>query len=170
MRRLRGHLTFSFTDDLGHHADGLARILSACSFSRKHYSIAAIEDRIGYVAGLSARGPRVFDHRLKHLRGRNHWLAPCGGTPDHMFLDYRDLLRRHFYAKIAARHHHAVGNFEYLLKMFDRLRLLQLRDYPDIATEFADLFPNSLHIGCRSNKGYSNNVHTVCQSELEILL
>ncbi len=111
-----------------HHGDGFAGIAAARSFRRKHDGIAAVENGIGHVAGFGACGPRVFDHRLKHLGGRDHRLAPLGGAADHMLLNDWNFFRRHFHAQIAAGDHHAIGSFEDFFQVVDGLRLFQFRD------------------------------------------
>ena len=48
---------------------------------------------------------------------------------DHIFLDDRDLLRRHLDAEVATRDHHAVRGFENVFQLIECLRLLQFRDH-----------------------------------------
>ena len=107
--------------------------MSACCFGREHDSVGSIEDGIGDVAGFSPRGAWVFDHRLEHLRGRDHRLPPGGGLSDHVLLDDRHFFGRHLDAEIAARNHHTVGGFEDLFEMINRLGLLQLGNDGDVS-------------------------------------
>ena len=44
-------------------------------FARQHQDIGAVQYRVGDVVGFGARGARVSNHRIKHLRRRDHQLA-----------------------------------------------------------------------------------------------
>ncbi len=48
---------------------------------------------------------------------------------DNMFLYHRNFFRAHFHTQIAARHHHAVRHLQNLVEIFNRLRLLKLRNH-----------------------------------------
>ena len=63
---------------------------------------------------------------LHHLRGDHHWLARLARGPGDLLLQTRDLLHRHLDAKIAARHHDAVGDLDNLLELGERRGLFDL--------------------------------------------
>ena len=44
------------------------------SLPREHHGIRAIEHGIRHIGGLSPCGPGIADHRIQHLRGRDHRL------------------------------------------------------------------------------------------------
>ena len=127
------HVALGLDHDARHHRDRLAGIVSAGGFGGEHDRVGAVENGVGHVAGLGARGTRIFDHRLEHLRGGDHRLAPGGGAADDMLLDDRNFFGRHFHAQIAARHHDSVGGFENFFQMIDGLRLFQLGDDRNVA-------------------------------------
>ena len=122
------HVALGLDHDARHHGYGLARVAATSGFRRKHDRVGAIEDGVGHVAGFGARGTRILDHRLEHLRGCDHRLTPLGGAADHVLLNDRNFFRRHLHAQIAASHHYAVGGFQYFFEMVDGLRLLQFGD------------------------------------------
>ena len=92
--------------------DRLDRVLAHGRLAGEHHGVGAVVNRIGHVGDLGARGARILDHRLQHLRGRDHRLAELGGAADDVLLNRRNLLRRHLHAQVAARHHDGVGNGE----------------------------------------------------------
>ena len=62
-------------DDARHHGDGLNRILAHGRLAGEHDGVGAVVDGVGHVGDFGARGARVFDHRLQHLRRRDDRLA-----------------------------------------------------------------------------------------------
>ena len=46
-----------------------------------------------------------------------------------LLLHYGNFFRAHFYAQVAARDHHAVGDFENFVEIVDGFRLFELGDY-----------------------------------------
>jgi hypothetical protein len=128
-----GHVAFGFDDDARHDGNGFAGILAAGGFGGEHDGVGAVENGVGDVAGFGARGARVFDHRLEHLRGGDDGLAPGGGAADDVLLNDGNFFRRHLDAEIAAGDHDSVGGFENFFEMIDGLRLFEFRDDGDIA-------------------------------------
>ena len=132
------HVAFGFDDDARHDGDRFARVLAAGGFGREHDGVGAVEDGVGHVAGFGARGARVFDHRLEHLRGGDDGLAPGRGAANDVLLNDRDFFRRHFDAEIAAGDHDSVGGFENFFQMIDGLRLFELGDDGNVAAVRGD--------------------------------
>ena len=104
-RRVEPDLVFGLSHDLGHHRDRLDRVFARRGLAREHHRVGAVVDRVGHVGCLRPRGPRILDHRLQHLRRRDHRLAILRSAADDVLLDRRHLLRRHLHAQVAARHH-----------------------------------------------------------------
>ena len=127
------HVAFSFDHDARHDGDRFARILSAGGFGGEHDGVGAVENGVGHVAGLGARGARVFDHRFEHLGGGDDGLAPGGGAANDVLLNDGNFFGRHFDAEVAAGDHDSVGDFENFFEMIDGLRLLEFGDDRDIA-------------------------------------
>src|SRR4051812_1509675 len=126
-------IAFGLDDNAGHDFDGLTREFSAGSFARQHERVGAIEDGVGYVAGLGARGARVLDHGFEHLCGGDDRLAPGCRPSDHILLNDRNFFGRHLDAKISTGDHDTVRDFEDFFQVINRLRLFQLGDDRDIA-------------------------------------
>ena len=67
---------------------------------------------VGDVVRFGARRPRVLDHRLEHLRRRDHGPAVAVREPDDPLLRERHLLERQLDAEIAARDHHGIARLQ----------------------------------------------------------
>ena len=93
---------------------------------RQHHRVGAVINRRRHVRDFGARGRGRVHHRLQHLRRHDHRLAGvAAGAHDGLLRD-RHLLRRHFDAKVAARHHHGVGRGDDVPDAVERGRLLDL--------------------------------------------
>ena len=114
--------------DRRHHLDRLDRVGADRRLLRQHHRVGAVEDRVGDVGHFSARRPRRGDHRVQHLRRRDHGPRHPPGHRDDLLLDDRHLLDAQLDAEVAARDHHAVRGVDDLLEPVDRLRLLDLGD------------------------------------------
>src|ERR1700685_2594671 len=154
--------------DPTHHGDRFAGIKAIGGFRGKHGGIGAVENCVGDVAGFGPRGTWVLDHRFEHLGRGNHWLAPLGRSANHVFLDDRNFLRRHFHAEITARHHYAVGCFKNLFQPFERLRLFQLCDHGKIGAMFGDDLFYLAHIRSRTHERDSQHVDAVLEPKFQV--
>jgi hypothetical protein len=155
------HVAFGFDDDARHDGNGFAGILAAGGFGGEHDGVGAVENGVGDVAGFGARGARVFDHRLEHLRGGDYGLAPGGGAADDVLLNDWDFFRRHFYAEIAASDHDSVGGFENFFQVIDGLRLFEFRDDGDVAVVLGDDLLDHADIGGGADEGKRDGVDAV---------
>ena len=95
-------------------------------FSRQHDRIGAVENRGGDVGHFGACRHRACDHRFQHLGGNHDRLAGAAARARHFLLHAGHLFQRHFDAKIAARHHQRVRQFENVGQPRHGLRLLDL--------------------------------------------
>ena len=136
---------------------------------REHHGVGAVVDRVGHVGDLGARGPRVLDHRLQHLRGGDHRLAELGGAADDVLLNGGNLLRRQLDAQVAAGHHDGVGGGEDGVQVLDGLGLFQLGDDPGFAAVGRDAIAHQADILRGAHEGDGDGVHAVLQRELKIL-
>ncbi|MDT4836554.1 hypothetical protein FQZ97_702590 [compost metagenome] len=119
---------FGFLADVGHLFDGLQRVLAGGGFGAEHHGVGAVEHGVGHVAHLGARGHRVDDHRLHHLRGGDHDLVHLARQADHVFLQAGHGCVAHLHRQIAARDHDAVGHLQDVDQLGDRLGALDLRN------------------------------------------
>jgi hypothetical protein len=99
--------------------------------SRKHQGVGAVEDGVGDVRSLGARGPRLGGHRFQHLRRRDNRDAHRIGSLDDPLLDHRDRLWRQFDAQVAARHHHRVRDAKDFIQPVNGFGFFQLGDDRD---------------------------------------
>src|SRR5579872_2902337 len=163
------HIAFGFDDDARHDRDRFARILAAGSFGGEHDGVAAVEDGVGYIAGLGARGARVLDHRFEHLRSGDDRLSPGGGTPDDVLLNDGNFFRRDFHAKVAAGDHDSVGRFKNFLQMIDGLRLLEFGDDGNVAAMLGDDLLYGANVGSGTDERQGDRVNAMGEAEFEIL-
>ena len=136
-------------------------------FSGEHDRVAAVENGVGDVGGLRARGTGIVDHAFQHLGGGDDRFADEIAGPDDAFLDQRHLLRIHLHAQVAARHHDRVHLAQNGLKIVQSLRFLDFRHdgHPPAAHQRAQF----AHIGGLPDKGLADIVHAVFEAEGEIL-
>ena len=111
-------LAFDLGDDPAHRLDGEPRILPGRRLGRQHHRVGAVEDRVRDVARLGARRARMRDHRLEHLRRRDHRTAEPVAERDDPLLRVRHFLERQLHAEVAARDHHARRTRAMMLSMF----------------------------------------------------
>ena len=111
----------------GHHLNGQHRVAANGRLLGEHHGIGAVEDRVGHVGDLGARGAGRVDHRLEHLGGRDRRLGPPARECEQPLLDERHLLDRQLDPEVAAGDHDAVRRVDDLLAVGGRLRLLDLR-------------------------------------------
>ena len=87
---------FSPSSDRGHCRNGFDRESADGRFRRKHDSIATIQNRIGNVGSFRPGRLVEIDHRLQHLRSRNHRHSLVATDRDDPLLSNRDILETHF--------------------------------------------------------------------------
>ena len=117
-----------------------------------------------------ARGARVFDHRLEHLRGRDDGLAILRCAMNDVLLDGRNFFRRNFDAEIAAGNHDSVGRFENAFKVLDGLRFFELGDDPGFGSEGGYAVLDQLDVFRGTDEGDGNGVDAILQCEFKIAL
>ncbi len=88
---------------------GLDRVAPDARLGRQHHRRGAVDHRVGDVGDLGAGRLGRLDHRLEHLRRRDHELALAGGAGDRVLLHQRHARDARLHAVVAARDHHAVG-------------------------------------------------------------
>ena len=138
-RRRRGslnyrHVALGFDHDPAIMATASRGYLSAGGFAGEHDGVGAVENGVGNVTGLGARGARVFDHRLEHLGGDDHRLAPFRGAADHVLLNDGNFLGRHLDPRSPRATMTPSAASKNFFQMLDRLRLFELGDHGHIAS------------------------------------
>ncbi len=114
-----------------------------------------------------------MDHRLHHLRGRDHELVRLARHADHAFLQRRHSRIAHFHREIATRDHDAVGSIEDALQRGNRFRTLDLRDHLRLdairRTRDVRQLPRHFHVGGVLRKRYRDKVRTKRHRRLDVL-
>jgi len=64
--------------DMVHHTQRLEWIVTLGSLPAQHNTVSTVQDSVSHVAGLGSSWPRLFHHRLQHLKTKNH---PANGLP-----------------------------------------------------------------------------------------
>ena len=157
-------MALGFVHDAGHHGDGFDGILADGGFAGEHHGVGAVVDGVGDVGDLGARGARILDHRLQHLRGRDDRLAVLGGAANDVLLNGGNLFRRNFHAQIAARHHDAVGDLQNAVEVLDGLRLFELGDDPGFAAERGNAVAHQAHIFGGADEGNGDGIDAVASA------
>ena len=94
--------------DPSHRRDHLRRPQPDRRLAREHHGVGAVEHRVGDVADLGAGGRRRLDHRLEHLRGRDHRQADLHAMAHDPLLEVRHVLQRAVDPEVAAGDHQRV--------------------------------------------------------------
>ena len=90
-----------------------------------------------------------------------HWFG-------NMLLNDWNLLRKHFHAQVAARHHHSVGSFKDFFELLERLGLFQLCNHWNFSASVRNELLDLAHIRSGANEGDRNYVDAVLQAEFQI--
>ena len=149
--------------------DRFNRILADGRFAGEHHGIGAVVNGVGHVGDFGARGPRVLDHRLQHLRCGDDRLGVLGGAADDVLLNGGNHLRRHFNAEVAAGHHDAVGDLQNRVEMLDGLGLFELGDDPGFKAESGNAIAHQANVFGGADKGDGDGVDAVLEREFKIL-
>ena len=152
-----------------HVGDRLDRVLPDRGLAGQHQRRAAVEDRVGDVARLRTGRLGLVDHRLEHLRRRDHRLAALQGGDDDPLLQQRHERDADLDAEVAASDHHRVGLLEDLVERVHRLRLLDLRDHVRMRAGLLDQGAQVAHVGSRAHEGERDEVHAELERKLEVV-
>ena len=161
---------FRANGNLSHRLHRLQRIFAAGSFAAQHNNIAAVENRVGNVAGLGTSCTVAVNHTFQHLRSRDNRLARLVTARDNILLYQRYILGRYLYAQVASGNHNAVGYADNFIDMLYTGLILDFGNNPDRRTCFLKHFTDSdniiglLHEGCR------NVIHIMLDSKKNICL
>ena len=143
-------------------------IFAAGSFAAQHNNVAAVENRVGNVAGLSTGCTVAVNHTFQHLRSRDNRLSGLIAARDNILLYQRYILGRYLYAKVASGNHYTVGYADNFIDMLHTGLILDFGDNPDGRACFLKHLTDSdniiglLHEGCR------NIIHIMLDSKKNI--
>jgi len=127
-----------------------------------------VENRVRDVAGLRTRRFGVMDHRLEHLRRRDHGLPALERFGDDPLLHERHELRADLDAEVAAGDHDRVSLRENVVERVDRLRLLDLGDHVSGRSLLLDQRLQVADVGGRSHERERDEVAPELEGELEV--
>ena len=129
---------FRLRNDGVHHADRLNRIFARCGFSRKHHGVGTVVNGSRHVRRFGPGWHRRGDHGFQHLGGHDHRFASLAAGAHDALLNSWHLLRGHFHAQIAARHHDRVAFCDDGIQTVDGRGLFQLGH--NLGTALDDVF------------------------------
>ncbi len=104
------------------------RIVADGGLGRQHHGVRAVHDRVRDVRDFGARRRRRVDHRLEHLRGRDHDLVTRAREPDQALLQARHRRVADLDREVAARHHDDVARVDDRANVLHGFGALDLRD------------------------------------------
>ena len=165
-----GHRGLGDQRDVGHHLQGLERILARGRLAGKHGRIGAVVDGVGHVGHLGARRARVADHRVEHLGRGDDGLIGLVALLDDLLLDGGAHLGRHLDAQVAAGDHDAVGLLQDVIEVVDGHGAFDLREDVDVLAavliaQLADL----AHAGRVADEGRRDEIDALFQAEQDVL-
>ena len=120
--------------DTRHSLHGVHGVLARGSLAGEHHGAAAVKDGVRHVGNFRTGRAAVFFHAVEHLRGGDDGLTGLAAGTDEVLLDAGETFKRDLHAHIAAGDHDAVGSGEDLVKLFDALGVLDLRNDADALT------------------------------------
>ena len=144
-------------------------MLAHACLTREHEGVGAVEDCVGHVAGLGARGSRRRGHGVEHLSCHDHGLRGDAAQLDGALLDQGHHLEREFDSKIAARDHDPVERRDDLHEVVHRLRLLHLGQDRHADALFVH---DSMDIGdvcCRADEGQCDEIAARAQPPAQVV-
>ena len=109
-------------------------------------------------------------HRFKHLCRDNDRLSGDVALRNHHLLSKEHLTGRNLDTKITTSDHDTVSCLEDLVKVGDTLLVLDLDDDLDVGTVWAKDVTDVMDILGTTNEGREDHVHTVLDTEAEIVL
>ncbi len=158
-----------FQADARHRRDGLDRIFAGRGFGRQHYGVGAVEHRIGNVGYFGARRNRVVDHRLHHLRCRDHQLVAVARHADHAFLQRGDRGITDLNREIAACDHDQIRSIEDFGERGNRLGALDLGTDHAFATGLQHQVASPLDISAGARERNREEIRLQLRGSLDVL-
>ena len=149
--------------------DRLDRVLPDGGLARQHHRRGAVEHGVRDVRRLGARRLGALQHRLEHLRRRDHGLARSTAEPDDPLLHERHVGGADLDAEIAARDHQPVGGRDDRIELLDRLGLLDLRDHALAPAELGDHRAQVLDVLGAAHERERDVVGVLLDREREVL-
>lgn len=153
---------------LGHHLDGLARVVTLGGLTRQHDTVGTVQDSVGNVGNLSTSGAGVVCHGLQHLSGANDGLALDVALGDHHLLGDEDLGSGDLDTQVTTGNHDTVGLLKNLIEVVDTLLVLDLGNDLDLLALLTKNLADVLNVGAAANERSEDHVDLVLNTELQI--
>ncbi len=134
----------------------------------QHHYVGAIEYGIRYVARFCTSGASIVDHRLQHLRCRDHWFGSGVAQSDDTLLHDRHCGGGNLHAEVAPGHHDRVRGVNDSVKVCQRFRFLDLGDKPLRTTMLLDVLSECLNVGGFPDKRKCDVVNVMLNGELDV--
>ena len=134
----------------------------------EHEGGRAVEHGVCDIGRLGAGRLRLVDHRLEHLRRRDHGPAGIAAGADDELLDEGDVGGADLDPQVAARHHHRIADGDDVVEVLDRLGLLDLGDDPRVRPARVDPLAQLLDVGGRAHERERDVVGADPEREVEV--
>lgn len=153
---------------VGHHLDGLARVVTLGGLTRQHDTVSAVENSVGDIGNLGTSGTGVVCHGLQHLGGTDDGLALDVALGDHHLLGKEHLGGGDLNTEITTGNHDTVGLLEDLIEVVDTLLVLDLGNDLDLLTLLAEDGTDVLDVLAATNERGKDHVDLVLDTELQV--
>ena len=136
-------------------------------FSGEHHRVGVVEDGVGDVADLGARGSRFLNHRLQHMCGDDCRSAHRDCLTSNALLNQGHAFKVHVHAEVSAGEHHGVGRLQDIRRCLDGGACLDLGDDQD--RRRAKCRAQGVHVGRLTHEGLRDVVGAQRAGSHEVL-
>ena len=136
-------------------------------FSGEHHGVGVVEDGVGDVADLGARGSRFLNHRLQHMCGDDCRRAHRDCLTRNALLNQGHAFKVHVHAEVSAGEHHGVGRLQDIRRCLDGGACLDLGDDRD--RRRAKCRAQGVHVGRLAHEGLRDVVGAQRAGSHEVL-
>src|SRR6266498_1490439 len=148
--------------------DAFHRIFSDGRFAAEHDRVGLLENGVGHVGDLGARGHGTFDHAFEHVGGDDDRPTDAQTDLHNLALNDGQFLVGNLHAQVAASHHDGIGFGDNFDEILDGLLVLDLADDErTMLPAFDDRF-QLLNVLGFANKRERDVINAQLQANLDI--
>ena len=169
LEKIRAAAALDARGDAVENLDAFERIFADGGFAAEHDGVGLLENGVGHVRDLGARGHGRFDHAFEHVRGDDDGFADAQAGFDDAALDDGQFLVRDFDAEIAARDHDAVGFAHDGFQVGDGLLVLDFGDDERRGLSLLEQFPQLQQVAGFADERKRDEIHAHFEAEPDVL-